>query len=136
MASDKSDSYTDYKPKIGNKIKKKKVSKISRAKKPIKEMTDSKEIDESSKDQQDSIKIFSKSSDTNKKYKVVYIKSDINVPKEKVKVPKRTPTKDYSYCLELMKEATNNPKNEQLEFKTETCFEFMDLRENDILHCS
>ena len=140
MASDKSDSDTDYKPKIGNKAKKKKVSKvskpkISRAKKTIKETTDSKKIDELSKDQQDSIKIFSKSSDKNKKYKVVYIKSDINVPKEKVKVPKPITTKDYSYCLELMKEATDNPKNEQLEFKNEILFEFMDLRENDNLHC-
>merc|ERR1740129_1064471 len=126
MASDKSDSDTDYKPKIGNKAKKKKVSKvskpkISRAKKTIKETTDSKKIDELSKDQQDSIKIFSKSSEKNKKYKVVYIRSDINVPKEKVKVPKPITTKDYSYCLELMKEATDNPKNEQVEFKTETC---------------
>ena len=141
MASDKSDSDNDYKPKIGNKAKKKKVSKvskpkISRAKNPIKEMTDSKEIDESSKDHEDSIKIFSKSRDKNKKYKVVYIKSDINVPKEKVKVPKPIPTKDYSYCLELMKEATDNPKNEQLEFKNEILLEFMDLSENDILHCS
>jgi hypothetical protein len=66
----------------------------------------------------------------------VYIKSDDNATKEKVKVPKPTATKDYSYCLELMKEATDNPKNEQLEIKTETCFEFMDLRENDTLHCT
>ena len=93
-------------------------------------------MDESSKDQPDPIKIFSESSIKNKKYKVVYINSDDNIPKEKVKVSTPIPTKDYSYCLELMKEATDNPKNEQLEFKTETCFEFMDLRENDILHCS
>ena len=95
-----------------------------------------KDIDESSKCQQDSIENFSESSNKNKKYKVVYIKSDNNAPKEKIKVPKPIPTKDYSYCLELMKEATDNPKNEQLEFKTETCFEFMNLRENDILHRS
>ena len=139
MESDKSDSDTDYKPKIGNKAKKKKVSKVTKPKvstaKKLTKKTDSKDIDESSKDQQDSIKIFSESSNKNKKYKVVYIKSGTNAPKEKVKVPKPIPTKDYSYCLELMKEATDNPKNEQLEFKTETCFEFMDLRENDILHC-
>ena len=140
IESDKSDSDIDYKPKIGNKAKKKKVSKVtklkvSRAKKLTKNR-DSKDMDESSKYQPDPIKIFSESSIKNKKYKVVYTKSDDNAPKEKVKVPTPIPTKDYSYCLELMKEATDNPKNEQLEFKTETCFEFMDLRENDILHCS
>ena len=135
-----SDSDTDYKPKIGNKAKKKKVSKDTKPKvstaKNITKKTDLKDIDESPKCQQDSIKNFSESSIKNKKYKVVYIKSDNNAPKEKIKVPKPIPTKDYSYCLELMKEATDNPKNEQIEFKTETCFEFMDLREKDILHCS
>ena len=140
MKSDKSDSDTDYKPKIGNKTKKKKVSKVTEPKvsrsKKLTKKTDSKDIDETSKDQQDSIKFFSEFSNKNKKYKVVYIKSDDNVPKANVKVPKPIPTKDYSYCLELMKEATDNPKNEQLEFKTETLFAFMDLRENDILHCS
>ena len=126
----KSDGDIYYKPKIGNKAKKKKVtkvtkSKVSRAKKLTKN-TGLKDID-----QQDPIEIFSESSNKNKKYKVVYIKSDNNAPKEKP-----IPTKDYSYCLELMKEATDNPKNEQLEFKNEILFEFMDLRENDILHCS
>ena len=130
-----------YKPKIGNKARKKKVSKVtkpnvSRAKKTIKETSGSKNIDESSKDQPDPIKFFSESSIKNKKYKVVYTKSDDNAPKEKVKVPTPIPTKDYSYCLELMKEATDNPKNEQLEFKNEILLEFMDLSENDILHCS
>ena len=136
----KSNNDIYYKPKIGNKAKKNMVSKITKPKvsraKKLNKKTDSKDIDESSKDQPDPIKFFSESSIKNKKYKVVYTKSDDNAPKEKVKVPKPIPTKDYSYCLELMKEATDNPKNEQLEFKTETCFEFMDLSENDILHCS
>jgi len=140
MESDKSDSDTDYKPKIGNKAKKKKVSKVTKPKvstaKKLTKKTDLKDFDESSKGQQDSSRIFSDCSNKNKKYKVVYIKSDINAPKEKGKVTEPISAKDYSYCLELMKEATDNPKNEQLEFKTETCFEFMDLRENDILHCS
>ena len=115
-------------------LQKKSEPKVSKSKKLTKK-TDSKDIDELSKDQQDSIKIPSETSNKNK-YKLVLVKSDNNSPKEKVKVPKPIPTKDYSYCLELMKKATDNPKNEQLEFKTETCFEFMDLRENDILHCS
>ena len=135
----KSNNDIYYKPKIGNKAKKNMVSKITKPKvsraKKLNKKTDSKDIDESSKDQPDPIKIFSESSRKNKKYKVVYIKSDNNAPKEKVKVPKPIPTKDYSYCLELMKEATDNPKNEQLEFKNEILFEFMDLRENDNLHC-
>ena len=113
MESDKSDGDIDYKPKIGNKRKKKKVCKVtkpkvSRAKKPIKETADSKNIDETTKDKQDLIKIFSESSNKNKKYNVVYIKSVNNSPKEKGKVPKPIPAKDYSYCLELMKEATDN----------------------------
>ena len=126
--------------KIGNKEKKNMVSKVTKPKvsraKKLNKKTDSKEIDESSKDQPDSIKIFSESSNTNKKYEVVYVKSDNNALKEKVTVSKPIPTKDYSYCLELMKETTDDPKNEQIEFKNEILFEFMDLRENDILHCS
>merc|ERR1712051_393108 len=75
-----SDSDTDYKPKIGNKAKKKKVSKDTKPKvstaKNITKKTDLKDIDELPKCQQDSIKNFSESTIKNKKYKVVYIKSD------------------------------------------------------------
>ena len=101
----------------------------------VKEQKHSAKIRKNSKD--DSIKVdrkFKKESKNENPTKD--IKSDNHTPKAKVKVPKPIPTKDYSYCLELMQKATDNPKNEQLEFKTETLFEFMDLRENDILHCS
>ena len=58
MECSKNDSDIDYKPKIENKVKKKSVSKVTKPKflRPEKPKTDSKDIDEPTKDQQDAIK--------------------------------------------------------------------------------